>query len=95
MVRRVARYPSYSPTSDAGLAAGQVAALRGDFFGPAVHLASRVVGAAPSSSVWATDEVCIRAQGRGNFMFVPVGRHSLAGFSEPVALHRLERTITG
>jgi len=76
-----------------GLAAGQVAALRGDFFGPAVHLASRVVGAAPSSSVWVTDEVRIRAQGRGHFTFVPVGRHALAGFSEPVALHRLERTL--
>jgi len=75
-----------------GLAAGQVAALRGDFFGPAVHLASRVVGAAPSSSVWVTDEVRIRAQGTGAFTFVPVGRHALAGFSEPVALHRLERT---
>ena len=36
--------PSAGPPVRVGLAAGSVAALRGDFFGPAVHLAARIVG---------------------------------------------------
>jgi class 3 adenylate cyclase len=80
-----------SPPVRVGLAAGQVAALRGDFFGPAVHLAARVVGVAPSSSVWVTDEVRVRAHGTGPFVFEPAGTHVLAGFADATVLHRLER----
>ncbi len=74
-----------------GLAAGQVAALRGDFFGPAVHLAARIVGVTPPSGVLVADDVRLRGEGTGDFVFAPAGSHVLAGFAEPVVLHRLER----
>jgi len=78
--------------SSAGLdAPGQVAALRGDFFGPAVHLAARIVAAAPPSGVLVSGEVRARAQGTGAFTFVTAGAHALAGFGEPIELHRLTR----
>jgi class 3 adenylate cyclase len=74
-----------------GLAAGQVAALRGDFFGPAVHLAARIVDVAPSSSVLVTDEVRTRAHARGPYVFEPAGAQVLAGFVHSTILHRLAR----
>ena len=42
--------PAPRPPVRVGLAAGPVAALRGDFFGPAVHLAARIVGATPTGT---------------------------------------------
>jgi adenylate cyclase len=86
------RDPAVSPPVRVGLAAGQVAALRGDFFGPAVHLAARIVAAAPPSSVLVSGDVRTRAEGTGDFAFVSAGRHALPGFTEPVELHRLERS---
>ena len=85
------RDPSVSPPVRVGLAAGRVAALRGDFFGPAVHLAARIVAAAPPSEAWVSSEVRTRAQGTGDFAFASVGSHACAGFAEPVELFRLAR----
>jgi len=81
-----------APPVHVGLAAGQVAALRGDFFGPAVHLAARIAAATPRSAILVSDEVRIRAQGTGAFAFVAAGAHTLAGFAEPIELHRLTRS---
>lgn len=80
-----------SPPVRVGLDAGQVAALRGDFFGPAVHLAARIVSAATPSEVLVSSEMRTRAQGTGDFVFVAAGAHVLAGFAAPVELYRLER----
>jgi class 3 adenylate cyclase len=74
-----------------GLAAGQVAALRGDFFGPPVHLAARIVGVAPPASVLVTGDVRERVADVPTLALVPVGPTALAGFERPVELFRLER----
>lgn len=86
------RDPAVSSPVRIGLAAGQVAALRGDFFGPAVHLAARIVAAAPPASVLVSGDVRTRAEGTGDFAFVSMGAQPLPGFTEPVELHRLERS---
>jgi class 3 adenylate cyclase len=86
------RDPTVSPPVRVGLAAGQVAALRGDFFGPAVHLAARIVAAAPPAGVLVSGEVRTRAEGTGDFAFVSTGARALPGFEDPIELHRLERS---
>src|SRR6185503_2140670 len=81
-----------SPPVRVGLAAGHVAALRGDFFGPAVHLAARIVAAAPRSTALVSDEVRTRIEGVvSGLVCVPLGPSALTGFEQPVELHRLER----
>lgn len=57
------RSHAIAPPVHVGLAAGQVAALRGDFFGPAVHLAARIVAATLRSVVLVSGEVRTRADG--------------------------------
>ena len=85
-----------APPVRVGLAAGRVAALRGDFFGPPVHLAARIVGAAPPSTVLVSDDVRRRIEGVGLALTCsaepPV---ALAGFESPITLHRLERAAGG
>jgi len=77
-----------APTVRVGLAAGQVAALRGDFFGPAVHLAARIVAATQAGTAAASLEVCQRAP---EIRATSLGTATLAGFDEPVPLMRLAR----
>lgn len=86
------RTSSDAPPVRVGLAAGQVAALRGDFFGPAVHLAARIVAVAPPSSVLVSPEVRTRAEGTGPFVFAATEPQVLAGFTDPIVLHRLSRS---
>jgi class 3 adenylate cyclase len=81
-----------APPVRVGLAAGLVAALRGDFFGPAVHLAARIVSAAAPSEALVAGEVRTRAEGIGDVAFVSAGPQVLTGFAEPIELHRLGRT---
>jgi class 3 adenylate cyclase len=69
-----------------GLAAGHVLALRGDFYGPPVHLAARIVTAAPATTVLVSREVRDRASGS---MFRSAGSHALAGFADAVELFEL------
>ena len=80
--------PSPGPPVRVALAAGSVAALRGDFFGPAVHLAARMVGVAPPGTAVATPDVCRRAPA---IRARSLGTVTLAGFDEPVDLMKLER----
>jgi len=78
------------PPVRVGLAAGVTAALRGDYFGPAVHRAARVVGAAPPRTVLVASEVPVRAA-TTTLRFASIGEQRLAGFDHPVELFRCER----
>lgn len=75
-----------APPAKVGLTAGEVAALRGDFFGPAGHLVARIVAVAPPASVLAPRGLRDRVAGA---VFRSAGLHSLAGFGEPVELVEL------
>jgi class 3 adenylate cyclase len=92
LVEAFADDPTQPPVK-VGLAAGQVVALRGDFYGPVVHLAARVVAAAPAATVLVAPEVRARvAPADVGLAFRPLGAHTLAGFESPVELHALERS---
>lgn len=69
-----------------GLARGAVVALHGDYYGPTVNLAARLVGAASPSSVLVSDTVQSADPGCA---FEPVEVGSLKGFSAPVRGFRL------
>ena len=69
-----------------------VAALRGDFFGPPVHLAARIVGVAPPASVVVSAEIRERIADVPGLGVVGVGPTALSGFERPVELFRLART---
>ena len=74
------------PPVRVGLDAGQVAALRGDFYGPPVHLAARIVTAAPPATVLMSKAMCDRIAPDAARS---VGFHMLAGFADPVELFAL------
>jgi adenylate cyclase len=71
-----------------GLAGGVVAALRGDYFGPAVHRAARVVALAAPRTVLVAAEVVARVEANA-LAFASIGDRSLAGFDRPVELFEL------
>ena len=81
-----------APPVRVGLAAGHVAALRGDFFGPPVHLAARIVAVAAPSTVLVSDDVRARLDGvTPAFACAAEPPIALAGFEGPITLHRLTR----
>ena len=85
-----------APAVRVGLAAGRVAALRGDFFGPPVHLAARIVGVAAPSTALVSDDVRRHIEGVSRaFVCHAEPPVALAGFETPVTLHRLERAASG
>lgn len=65
-----------------GLAAGEVIGRLGDFFGPVVNLASRLVDQAVPGEVLA--DAGVHGQITGPFRCEPAGRRMLKGFAEPV-----------
>lgn len=71
-----------------GLAGGVVAALRGDYFGPAVHRAARIVALAAPRTALVDAEVKARVQPNA-LVFTSIGDRSLAGFDRPVELFGL------
>jgi class 3 adenylate cyclase len=79
------------PKLRVGIAFGDVIARHGDFFGPTVNLASRLVGAADAGTVL-TDTTLHDRLSRvpGRYAFVPAGRLALQGFG-PVAAYQLLR----
>jgi class 3 adenylate cyclase len=80
-----------APPVRVGLAAGHVVALRGDFYGAPVHLAARIVAAAPAATVRVSADVCERVGKRDGLTFGTAGAHTLAGFETPVELYELRR----
>jgi class 3 adenylate cyclase len=73
----------------AGVTAGTALALDGDYFGPVVNLAARLVGLAGAGEVLASDPVVERLGDRRTA--VPLGERVIRGFAEPVHVSRLER----
>ncbi|MEM9468239.1 MAG: adenylate/guanylate cyclase domain-containing protein [Actinomycetota bacterium] len=65
-----------------GVAQGSIITLHGDYFGPVVNLAARLVGAAVPAEVLVTEAVAHELAERA----VPSGRRMLKGFPEPVAV---------
>ena len=73
-----------------GLAAGDVISIHGDFFGPVVNLAARLVDSAVPGEVLVDDEV---AQA-DDVSSEPAGRRMLKGFDDPIRVHTLLQPAT-
>jgi class 3 adenylate cyclase len=69
-----------------GLARGPVVALHGDYYGPTVNLAARLVGVAPASCVLVSDSV---QAADPDHAFEPVDVGILKGFAAPVRAFRV------
>jgi class 3 adenylate cyclase len=87
LTERLADHPVLPPVR-AGVAFGSVLSRDGDFFGPVVNLAARIVKLAEPGAVLATSAVG-RAVGEGN-SFTSIGTRVLKGFDEPVELFELQ-----
>ena len=70
----------------AGLAFGPILALDGDYFGPAVNLAARLVSIAEPGQILAADEVATQLDG---WVDEPLPPAILRGFDEPITPHAL------
>ena len=70
-----------------GLADGNVVALRGDFYGPTVNLAARLVRAAPPSSVVVSEAV---REGAAGSRFSEFSTGPLRGFPDDTAAYMLD-----
>lgn len=73
----------------AGVSAGTALALDGDYFGPVVNLAARLVAIADAGDVVVSEDVAERLGDRRET--TPLGSRSLRGFAEPVPVARLDR----
>jgi class 3 adenylate cyclase len=81
----VARHPVLTALR-AAATAGPVSSRGGDYFGPPVNLAARVVAEAEPGQVLVDDAVAA-ALGDGGWSITPAGARSLRGLEAPVALH--------
>jgi adenylate cyclase len=73
-----------------GAAAGEVAPRDGDYFGPVVNRAARLVGVATDGALYADDAVAA-ALARDRYDVVPLGPQPLKGFDDPVPVNRITR----
>jgi adenylate cyclase len=83
LVERIGR--AGLPPGHAGVAAGRLVVRDGDVFGRVVNLAARLASEAGPGEV-VVEEGVVVALPRGTATFEPVGRVSLKGFAEPVAI---------
>jgi adenylate cyclase len=77
------------PALRVGLAAGEMASVFGDLYGPDVNLAARLVGAADPSTAVVSQSV--RAAQNNGFRFERLPPLTLKGFSDPTTAYRLVR----
>ncbi|MCO5315740.1 MAG: adenylate/guanylate cyclase domain-containing protein [Solirubrobacterales bacterium] len=77
------------PALRVGVARGTAIPQVGDWFGPAVNLASRITEAARPDSVLA-EATAVEAAGDG-FRYSRVGEHKFKGVKRPVKLYRVRR----
>jgi len=73
-----------------GVNAGEAVAAAEGYVGSAVNIAARVCALAKPGEVLVTDTVRGLTRTSGRLTFVPVGRRTLKGIAEPVALFRAE-----
>jgi class 3 adenylate cyclase len=83
----VAAAASRGMTARAGVTSGVVLALDGDYFGPVVNLAARLVAVAEPGRVLVSDAVAERLAGRR--VIESLGPQQIRGFTEPVGVSRL------
>ena len=80
------------PKLRVGLAFGDVMVRQGDFYGPTVNLAARLVASAEAGTALTDVELRRRlARVRGGYAFAPAGKQNLAGFADPVETYQLLR----
>ena len=80
------------PKLRVGLAFGDVMVRQGDFYGPTVNLAARLVASAEPGTALTDRTLYERlARVRLSYTFAPVGRLTLAGFAETVEAFQLLR----
>ncbi len=80
------------PKLRVGIAFGDVMVRQGDFYGPTVNLAARLVSSAEAGTALTDESMYERlARVRGGYAFAPAGRYNLAGFLEPVSAYQLLR----
>ena len=75
-------------TARGGVTVGTALALDGDYFGPIVNLAARLVALAEPGTVLVSDEVAERVQ--GTRVSIPLGPQQIRGFDDPVSVARLQ-----
>jgi adenylate cyclase len=78
------------PPIRVGLAAGEVVSVFGDFYGPVVNLAARLVGAAEPSTVLVSESISQTC--KSDFRFDWLSQLELKGLAEPVRVARMEMT---
>ena len=74
-------------TARGGVTVGTALALDGDYFGPIVNLAARLVALAEPGTVLVSDEVAARVQDIRPS--IPLGPQRIRGFDDPVGVSRL------
>jgi adenylate cyclase len=80
------------PKLRVGLAVGEVIVRQGDFYGPTVNLAARLVASAEPGTALADAALHGRlSRVRAGYGFVPAGRFQLPGFDEAVEVYQLLR----
>ncbi len=89
LAEQVAAHPVL-PQLRGGLAAGGLVRGYGDYYGPVVNTAARVVKLAEPGAILVTDEV-FRQAARAPLAFDAVGAYELRGMDEPVELYRVRR----
>ena len=75
-------------TARAGVTVGTALALDGDYFGPVVNLAARLVTLAEPGTLLVSDEVAQRVQ--DSRVSIPLGPQQIRGFDDPVSVSRLQ-----
>jgi len=85
----LAERPSLPPAR-AGLATGDILTRDGDYFGPVVNLAARIVSVAGPSEAW-VPAGSVGSLERSGFHVRPTGVHALKGLDEPVELAAIGR----
>jgi class 3 adenylate cyclase len=74
-------------TARGGVTVGTALALDGDYFGPIVNLAARLVALAEPGTVLVSDAVAERVQ--DTRASIPLGPQQIRGFDDPVSVSRL------
>jgi adenylate cyclase len=72
-----------------GLAAGDLVRGYGDYYGPEVNIAARLVQQADPDVLLVTDSVRQKAEHDESLVFTPLGLVSLRGFEEEMPVFRL------
>ena len=92
LLRALADHPVL-PGLRVGVAAGPATARDGDYFGPVVSLASRLVDIAQPGALLVPKDVVDAVAGDDSYAAEPLGAHTLQGFPDAVDVFRLRRTL--